>query len=177
MNSSCILFLFCLVCLFQSPARAELNPLLEKTIKYNAVKVEQVLSVDKLLLASGERVVLIGIDGSSIARRREVQRDAHGFIIPDDDPATPLEDEAFRSVRELLEGKTVRLEFDIERRDDDNMLEAYVYLLDGRMANGEILRQGYANLKLRSPNLKYAGPLRDAYKEARRGMKGLQGQW
>jgi micrococcal nuclease len=177
MRSSFVSFFCCCSFLVQSIGWAELNPLLEKTLKYDAVKVERVLSVDTILISGDERIMLIGIDGPQLQRKPEVKRDEHGFIIPDDDPTIPLEEEVMAAVKEMLEGKVVRLEFDVVRRDDDNVLPGYVYLPDGRMANLEILRQGYADLKLRSPNLKYAEQFRSAYREARNAMRGLQGRW
>jgi len=176
MRSSFAIFIFFFL-LHQSSVWAELNPLLEKTLKYDAVKVERVLSVDTILISGEERIMLIGVDGPRPKQKAEVKRDAHGFIISDDDPTIPLDEEVVRAVKDMLEGKVVRLEFDVVRRNEDNVLLAYVYLPDGRMANLEILRQGYANLKLRSPNLKYADQFRSAYREARNDMRGLQGQW
>ncbi|MBF0505051.1 MAG: thermonuclease family protein [Candidatus Omnitrophica bacterium] len=158
-------------------SRAELNPLLESTPKYNKVVVERVLRVDTLLLAGGEKVCLIGLQGPRPPKFHDVNRDSHGFIIPDDDPTTSFEVEALRFIKELTEKKTVHLEFDAERRNDDGILQAYVILPDGKMLNEEALRYGYAQLKLRMPNMKYAQRLRDAYKESRREMRGLQGNW
>jgi micrococcal nuclease len=170
--------MLCLLSVLPFSVRAELNPLLEKMSKYDAVKVEKVLSVDKLLLVSGERVVLIGIQGPRPPAFKDVKRDKHGFIVVDEgDPTTSIEEEAMRAAKELLDGQTVRLEFDVDRRNEDGALLAYVFLSDGRMANLEFLREGYADLKLRSPNFKYADQFRAAYRDARRDMKGLQGQW
>jgi micrococcal nuclease len=156
---------------------AELNPLLERSSKYGDIKVVRVLSLDTLLLENNEKVTLIGIKGPRPPRIQDVKRDEHGLIIRDEDPTTPLEQQVFRFAKELAEGKNVRLEFDAERRDEDNFLVAYVFLPDGRMLNEEFLRQGYAELKLRMPNMKYAERLRKAYQEARREMRGLQGNW
>lgn len=177
MNFIRISILISFVFSITSLAQAELNPLLSKAMKYDAVIVERVVSVDTVLIAGNEQIKLIGIQGPRSPRRRDVKRDANGFIIHDDDPTTPFVQTAFRVTKELLEGRTVRIEFDVERRNDDGVLLAYVFLPDGRMANLEILRQGFAELKLRSPNLKYADKFRSAYQEARREMKGLQGQW
>ena len=74
-----------------------------------------------------------------------------------------------------MEGKKVKLEYDVESRDVQDRWQAYVFLPDGRMANAELLRQGFVYLKIRPPNLKYANQLREAYQEARREKRGLQG--
>jgi micrococcal nuclease len=158
-------------------AADELNPLLERSSRFGDSKVVRVLSVDTLLLDNNDKVTLIGIKGPRPPRIQDVKRDEHGLIIRDDDPTTPLEEQALRFAKGLAEGKNVRLEFDAERRDEDNLLVAYVFLPDGRMLNEEFLRQGYAELKLRMPNMKYAQRLRKAYQEARREMRGLQGNW
>jgi micrococcal nuclease len=156
---------------------ADLNPLLERSSKYGDIKVARVLSVDTLLLENNEKVTLIGIKGPRPPKFQDVKRDEFGRTIVDNDPTTPLEQEAFRFAKGLVEGKSVRLEFDTERRNEDNVLVAYVFLNDGRMLNEEFLRQGYAQLSLRMPNMKYAQRLRKAYQEARREMRGMQGNW
>jgi micrococcal nuclease len=172
------LLLTILLSLFNPPiCYADLNPLLERTTKYDNIKVERVLSVDTILLENNEKVTLIGIKGPRPPKVQDVKRDEHGFVIPDNDPTTSLELAAFRFAKELAEGKAVRLEFDAERRNDDKVLTAYVFLPNGTMLNEEFLRQGYAELKLRMPNVKYAERLRKAYQEARKEMRGLQGNW
>ena len=69
----------------------------------------------------------------------------------------------------LVEGKTVRLEFDVEKRDKYKRLLAYVYLPDGTFVNAEIVKQGYASLMTYPPNVKYADEFRRLYR--RRGTK------
>lgn len=172
-----VLPLIFIVLLTAPLARAELNPLLQSSSKYEHVLVEKVLRVDLLLLSDGCRVSLIGIQGPPPPKFNDVKRDGHGFIIPDEDPTTSFDVEALRFVKALAEKKTVRLIFDAERRADDGSLQAYVILPDGKMLNEEALRYGYAELGLRMPNVKYAGRFRQAYKEARREMRGLQGNW
>ncbi len=174
----CIFFVS-LLFLFLSPvSRADLNPLLETTTRYKSVMVTGMVSVDTLVLEDGRKVTLIGVQGPGRAKIREERRDEHGFIIEDhSDPTTPVEEEAARFVRDLVERKKVRLEFDAERLDSEGMLLAYIFFPDGTMLNEELLRRGYARLKLRSPNVKYDARFRAAYQEARREMRGLQGNW
>lgn len=154
-----------------------LNPLLESSVKYRDIRVERVLAVDFLLMENGDKVTLIGIRGARPPRMKDVRRDEHGFIIPDDNPVVPFEDEAIRFTRGLCEGRMAHLEFDTQRRANDGSLLAYVILPDGRLLNAELVRAGYAALKLTPPNMKYADKLREAYQEARREMRGLQGEW
>ena len=75
--------------------------------------------------------------------------------------------------RRLVEGKKVRLEFDVERRDKYNRLLAYIYLPDGTFVNAEIVANGYASLMTIAPNVKHAELLRARYKEAREKRRGL----
>lgn len=159
-------------------ARGEgLNPLLQTAQKYQDAVVARCLAVDRVLLEDGQKIDLIGIKGPRMPGQKEVRRDEHGFIIPEDDPTTSLEVEAIRFARGLAEGRQVRLEFDAQRRDDNGQVAAYLILPDGRLLNAELLRYGYADLKLVPPNMKYADKLRAAYQEARREMRGMQGDW
>ena len=49
----------------------------------------------------------------------------------------------------------------------------YVYLSDGRMLNGEIVKAGYANLLTHPPNVKHEGRFLKAYRDARDNERGL----
>lgn len=76
----------------------------------------------------------------------------------------------------LVEGKKVRLEFDVERRDKYSRLLAYVYLTDGTFVNAELLRQGYAQLLTIPPNVKYVDLFVKLQREAREAGRGLWGK-
>jgi endonuclease YncB( thermonuclease family) len=170
---SCFFLLFCVV-----PLWAQMNPLLENSLKYQSIKVTGMVSVDLLVVEGDRKVALIGIEGPLRPAFKSVVRDEHGFIVHErEDATTPFEVEAMRFVYDLVKDQLVRLEFDAERRSDNGAMWAYVYLPDGRMLNEVILAQGYARLKLRMPNFKYAERFRSAYQESRRNMRGLQGQW
>ena len=141
-------------------------------------EVKKVVRADKLILDNNKAVTLIGLRAPEPPERdRTVERDKYGFVVKKNvDPRIAIEIRALEFARELLEGRKVRLEFDYQKRDEDFNTIAYVFLPDGRMANIEILRTGFAHLKIRPPNLKYADQLREAYREARREQRGLQGQ-
>ena len=70
-------------------------------------------------------------------------------------------------------GDTVKMEFDVEKRDKYSRLLGYVYLSDGKMLNEEIVKAGYANLMTIPPNVKYQDRFLKAYREARENRKGL----
>ncbi len=167
----------CAVLFLSFNSYADMNPLLKTSTENQDVTVERVLSVDKIIVSGDRKISLIGISGPRPPKKKYLETDEHGFPIQEEDPTTPLEEEAFRFANDLLLGKKVRLEFDVVRRNDDNELQAYVFLADGGMANVQLLRSGFADLKLRSPNLKYADQFRAAYQEARKEMRGLRGQW
>ena len=171
-----LLNLFVLFFVFEPGWSADLNPLLASSVKYDNIRVARVLTSDRILLENDERISLIGLKGPRAPKFKDVQRDEHGFIIRDEDPTTPFENEAADFVRSLAEGKPVRLEFDIQRRADNGDILAYVLLPDGRLLNAEVLRYGFADLRIVPPNMKYADKLRAAYQEARREMRGMQSE-
>ena len=74
--------------------------------------------------------------------------------------------------RQRLDGKRVRLEFDIERRDRYDRLLAYVYVGD-ELFNLTLLRQGYATAYPVRPDTKQAGLFASAEVEARSAGRGL----
>lgn len=175
--------LLVLGCLFPQATLAETQDVLPSWARpksdeaYQHIVVEKVLTGDLLLLENGEKIRLIGLRAPDKPARRHQPVDQHGFIIKEEDPSVTVEERAMDFVRTLLEGKTVRLEFDADRRDDEFYTVAYVFTLDPPLlANAEILRQGYAFLSIRPPNMKYAEALRAAYREARQEHRGLQGE-
>lgn len=91
-------------------------------------------------------------------------------------PNSPVEyygKEASDYTKSLIEGKNIRLEFDVEDRDKYNRLLAYVYLEDGRMLNEVLIGEGYAQLMTVPPNVKYSEKFVSLQKEARKEKKGL----
>jgi micrococcal nuclease len=72
-----------------------------------------------------------------------------------------------------MSSTTVKMEFDVQRRDKYGRLLAYLYLSDGRMLNEEIVKAGYANLMTIPPNVKYQERFLKAYREARKNKRGL----
>ena len=148
--------------------------------QYQKVLVQRVISADTLELETGEKVRLIGIKAPEAPKRRQqdITRDKFGFTIEEKNPLTPIEEQAFDFVRELLEDKFVRLEFDSQKAGDDYVTLAYVFRVeDSLFVNTEILKQGFAALRIRIPNTKYKEELRAAYRESRREKRGLQGDY
>jgi micrococcal nuclease len=84
--------------------------------------------------------------------------------------------EAKAANRKLVEGKTVRLEFDVGRRDKYGRLLAYVYLEDGTFVNAWLVEQGYAQVMTVPPNVKYQDLFLKLQREARDTNRGLWGK-
>ena len=75
---------------------------------------------------------------------------------------------------ELVEGRTVTLRFDAERRDAYGRLLAYVFL-GPRFVNAELVRDGYARTLEIEPNTSEAERLARLEQEASRAGRGLWG--
>jgi len=139
--------------------------------------VSKVISADTISVDDGhaKRIRLIGLTALEPPRQKNKEVDEFGIIIKEADPTTSLNEQALNFTSKLLLNKKVRLEFDVNVLDDRQNTIAYVFLEDGTFVNAEILRQGFANLKIRPPNTKYADQMREAYREARQEKRGLHG--
>ena len=80
---------------------------------------------------------------------------------------------AGRFARGLLDGESVQLEFDQERRDQYSRTLAYLYLDDGRMVNVFLVRGGFARVTIHPPNDRYEDRLRRAEAAAQADGVGL----
>jgi micrococcal nuclease len=127
--------------------------------------VERVVDSDTLLLASGERVSLIGVDTPETKHPNK--------------PVQYFGDEASAFTRSMVEGKRVRLELDdanAARRHKDNTPQkrtlAYVFLEDDTLLNAEIIKQGYGFALTRYP-FSRMGEFRRLEREAQEQGRGL----
>ncbi len=154
------------------PEKRNVFASLGRKLDYNNIAVKRAVDGDTLLLENGERVRLIGIDTPECHESQKLYRDAKRTM-QDVHTIKQMGKTAAAFTRKLVEGKKVRLEFDVERRDKYNRLLAYVYLQDGTFVNAEIVAGGYASLLTIAPNVKYAELLHARYKEAREKRRGL----
>ena len=92
------------------------------------------------------------------------------------DPTVSLEERASDFAEHLLSHKKVKIELDTQTLDHDGYTWGYVFFEDGTMANAEMLRQGFAQLQIQPPNIKYADLLREAYREARQEKRGTHAE-
>ncbi|MDD5044795.1 MAG: thermonuclease family protein [Candidatus Omnitrophica bacterium] len=143
-----------------------------KASSYSDILVTRAVDGDTLVLETGERVRLIGIDTPELHVSNKLYRDAQKT---QQDIATiqELGRRAYLFTKGLVEGKRVSLEFDVEKYDKYKRLLAYVYLKDGTFVNAEIVKQGYANLLTIPPDVKYAEYFRQLLHEARENRRGL----
>jgi micrococcal nuclease len=123
-------------------------------------KVERVIDGDTLLLSTGEEVRLIGVDTPETKHPRK--------------PVEYFGKEASAFTKQLVEGKEVRLEFDVQRKDLYKRTLAYVYVGE-TMLNAELVRQGYAQVATFPPNVKYQELFLMLQREAREANRGLWG--
>jgi micrococcal nuclease len=80
--------------------------------------------------------------------------------------------EAARLNRELVQGRRVRLELDVQERDRYGRLLAYVWVGEV-MVNAELLRRGYAQVMTVPPNVRYQNLFLRLQREARDSGRGL----
>jgi len=142
---------------------------------YNDILVTRVIDGDTIELETKERIRLIGIDTPEVWESDKLYRDIKRTK---KDKATIIEmgKAASRFTKSLVDGKRVRLEFDVEKKDHYGRLLAYVYLVeDGRMVNAELLREGYAQIYTFPPNVKHVEMFRQLQKQAREQNRGLWG--
>jgi len=93
-------------------------------------------------------------------------------------PGTPVQcygPQAHDYDQRLVAGRTVRLEFDTERRDVYGRLLAYVYA-GRRFVNAALVRGGYARTLTIPPNTEHAGLFARLAKRAARHGRGLWGR-
>lgn len=121
-------------------------------------KVTRVVDGDTIEIEGGERVRYIGIDTPETV-----------------DPRKPVQCfgvEASNKNKELVEGKTVRLEKDTTDRDRYNRLLRYIWVGDD-FINLELVKLGFAYSYSYPPDIKYQDQIVKAQQEAEKNKFGL----
>lgn len=136
-------------------AGSKLIPISNKQARYRVTKV---LDGDTLLVDKIGEVRLIGVDTPEVYHPLK--------------PEQYFGRQASDFVRQLVEGKSVRLAFDNETKDKYGRTLAYVYLEDGRCLNEEIIKQGYGFALTRFP-FRWLVKYRQLEAQARRQGLGL----
>lgn len=85
-------------------------------------------------------------------------------------------EEAAEANRKLVDGKTVRLEFDVQQRDRYGRILAYVYLEDGTFVNAWLVEHGFAQVMTVPPNVTHQELFLKLQREARDARRGLWDQ-
>ena len=121
-------------------------------VEYEEAVVTRVIDGDTIEIEGGERVRYIGIDTPEVGE--------------------PYYQEATEANRNLVEGKRVRLEKDVDDRDEYGRLLRYVWIYH-TMVNAELVRLGYAYSYSYRPNIRYQEYILQVEKEAREQKRGL----
>ena len=114
--------------------------------------VKRVIDGDTVELSDGTRVRLIGIDSPESGDCFSV--------------------ESTNALRELIEGKNVALEKDVQELDKYGRTLAYLYV-DGTFVNLEMVINGFAKTLTIPPDIKYTDVFITAQTDARERKRGL----
>jgi micrococcal nuclease len=124
--------------------------------RYRVVKVPD---GDTVYLKNGDKIRLLGINTPEVAHRNR--------------PGEPGGEEAGEALRERVLGQRVRLERDVEKKDNYGRKLAHLYDDDGENLNLWLVEQGLAFVFLHPPNLKHAETYLAAEVGARAARRGL----
>lgn len=108
----------------------------------------------------GLKIRLIGIDAPETRRTGKKEVGYYGK-------------EATAYLTQLIAGKSVKLEYDVTKKDRYKRTLAYVYLQDGTFINAALVKNGYAVVMTVPPNVKYAEEFVKLQQEARENNRGL----
>lgn len=122
-------------------------------------QVAKVLDGDTLVLKTGERVRLLGVNAPEIQSRHR-----------DGEPGGMA---AKAWLQHKIGGRRVHLEYDQEKQDRYNRLLAHLYLPNGEHVNLTLLEEGLAAVNLLPPNLRHADAMIRAQQRAEKQQLGI----
>lgn len=141
------------------------SPTIQTTRSGQLVKVKRVVDGDTIELETGQKVRYIGMDTPELHDpRKSVQC---------------FGNEAMLKNKELVEGKTVRLEKDVSETDRYGRLLRFIYLenqpatASSLFINEYLVREGYARVYTVPPDVKFATLFKLAEQEAMEKNRGL----
>ena len=125
----------------------------------------------------GAVVKVVSGDTVHVFVNGEVERVRYiGVVSPDPgdgpQPGDPVGRDALQFNRGLVNAKNVRLELDMQERDAEGRLLAYVWVGDV-MANAEIIGRGYGQVLTGTPNVRHQEMLLRRQQEARAQQLGI----
>ena len=120
--------------------------------------VTKVIDGDTIVLENGEVVHYLGIEAPHLKKNEGGPQ----FFSR----------EAAKFNKSLVLLKKVRLDLDVDKKDEQGRLLAYVYVKN-LFINGELVRLGYARADVRPPNVKNRDLLLRSQKEAEERYAGL----
>ncbi len=142
------------------PASSGTKPLL-KPAGMASLRVERIVDGDTIVVEGGLKVRYIGVDTPETVHPNK--------------PVAQFGKEASAANRRLVQGKTVMLEYDVERTDKYGRTLAYVWA-DDVFVNAWLVENGYAKAGTYPPNVKYADLFRELQRKAREEGRGLWGK-
>lgn len=166
----------------------------DKSSGQDNIKVSSVIDGDTFMLGNKQRVYLLGVDAPNILdekAQRELAKQGKNLM-----EVRKQARLAKKFLKSLINKKNVRLEFDIQKKDKDGRIMAYVYKLycskckmnltpeakdiykyEGDnvylFVNAFVVQWGYALPSSSPPNTKYDELFLKLYKEARENERGL----
>lgn len=130
-------------------------------------KVQKVIDGDTIRLANGRLLRYIGIDTPEIR-----VKNGDNFIYS----PQPFALEAKEYNQSLVFGKTIKVEYDVEKQDRYGRLLGYCFA-DGVFVNAKLLEEGYAVIYTYPPNIKYSDLFYKLQTDARKKNRGLWGSY
>lgn len=131
------------------------------------IKVTEVIDGDTVKLSNGKLLRYIGIDTPEI----RIKEGKEFIYAPQ---FFSLDAKKFNE--RLVEGKFVKIEFDVDKTDKYGRLLGYCYV-DDIFVNARLIEEGFAVLYTRPPNVKYVDEFIKLQRQAREDKKGLWGAY
>ncbi len=125
-------------------------------------RVRKVYDGDTVILENGKKIRLLGINTPEVEGRYKV--------------AEPGGEEARQWLTKFLNGKQVRLQMDIEKKDKYKRTLAYLFTREGVHVNVELVRKGLAFVNIHIPNVQYTNDLVKAGEQAEIAKLGIWGR-
>jgi micrococcal nuclease len=123
------------------------------------------------------------IDGDTIEIENKIKVRYIGIDTPElHDPRRPVQcfaTDAYLKNKELVEGKTVRLEKDVSETDKYGRLLRYIYVDNSSTNSGQLfvnnflVEKGFAHMATYPPDVKYAGLFKQSQQQAAVNNLGL----